>query len=229
MTKPKVTIDVVSDVVCPWCYIGKRRLEKAIDQLKDTLEVEVHYHAFELNPNTPQSGFDHKKYLIEKFGSEERYQQLTDNVSSVAAQEGLHFNYALQTKSPNTLDAHRIIWYAGKEGKQLPVVEALFKAYFEQGIDMTKQENLVAIAAANGLDAEKVKELLTTDLGTQEVRERELVNSKIGITGVPFYIINNKYAVSGAQSTEVFLEALPDIASKELAQGEACDVDGENC
>lgn len=229
MTKPKVTIDVVSDVVCPWCYIGKRRLEKAIDQLKDTLEVEVHYHAFELNPNTPQNGYDQKEYLAEKFGGEERYQQLTDNVSSVAAQEGLHFNYAIQGKSPNTLDAHRVIWYAGKEGKQLPVVEAMFKAYFEQGVDMTKQENLVTIAAANGLDADKVKELLATDLGKQEVREREVVNGKQGITGVPFYIINNKYAISGAQPTEAFLEALPDIASKELAEGASCDVDAENC
>jgi len=229
MTKPKVTIDVVSDVVCPWCYIGKRRLEKAIEQLKDKLDVELHYHAFELNPNVPKNGYDQKAYLVEKFGGEERYEHLTNNVSSVAAQEGLHFNYALQKKSPNTFDAHRIIWLAAKEGKQLQIVEAFFKAYFEEGVDLTQQDNLISIASANGLDAGKVRELLNSDEGTQEVREREIVNGKQGISGVPFYIINNKYGISGAQPTEVFAEALPDIASKELAQGEACDIDGNNC
>ena len=229
MTKPKIKIDVISDVVCPWCYIGKRRLEKAVETLKDTLEVEVHYHPFELNPNTPPKGYDHKTYLTDKFGGEERYTQLTNQVSSVAAQEGLRFDYSLQSKLPNTFDVHRIIWLAGKEGKQLQLVEAFFKAYFEKGADLTLHENLVAIASANGLDAVKVWELLKGDLGKEEVREKETANGKMGISGVPFYIINDKYAVSGAQPAEVFIEALPDIASKELAEGASCDVDGQNC
>ena len=229
MNKPKLKVDVISDVVCPWCYIGKRRLEKAIEELKDSLDIEVHYHPFELNTAIPQKGYDHKMYLSEKFGGEERYEQLTDQVTSVAAQEGLRFDYSIQNKLPNTFDIHRIIWFTAKEGKQLQLVEAFFKAYFEKGIDLTLHENLVAIASSNGLDAIKTWELLKGDMGKEEVRAREVVNGKIGVTGVPFYIINDKYAVSGAQPAEVFIEALPDIASKEFADGASCDIEGENC
>lgn len=229
MEKKKIKIDVVSDVVCPWCYIGKRRLEKAVEQLSGQYEFELNYHPFELNPEIPAEGVDLKVYLIQKFGGEQRYHQLTEHVKQVATGEGLKFDFVKQKTSPNTFDAHRIIWQGGKEKKQLPLVEALFKAYFEEGIDLSKKENLIAIAKENGLDENQVKALLDTNLGAYEVRSEEALYKNLGVSGVPFYIINDKYAISGAQPAEVFVEALQGISTEAGNEGEACDVDGGNC
>lgn len=217
MSIPKIKIDVVSDVVCPWCYIGKRRLEKAIDQLAGQVDVEVEFHPFELNPDMPKEGKNQKQYLADKFGSEERYQQITNNVTKVGAEEGLKFNFDKQEVSPNTRDAHRIIRYAKSEGKQAVVKEAFLKAYFEEGIDLSKKENLLAIATKIGLNTIKVSSLLDSDEGVVEVELEERMNAQRGISGVPYFIINNKYGVSGAQPTEVFQKALLDIA-KESAE-----------
>jgi len=207
MSKIKIRIDVVSDVVCPWCYIGKRRLEKALSQLPENYEVDLTFLPFELNPDTPKTGVDHKQYLADKFGSTERYHQLTDHVTSVAASEGLKFNYEKQSVMPNTLDSHRLIQYAKKFGKQAEIKEALMKAYFIDGIDLSKTENLVAIAQKNGIDAQS---FLSSDELTLEVKEMEQINHQRGISGVPFYIINNKYGVSGAQPSDTFLEIILD-------------------
>jgi predicted DsbA family dithiol-disulfide isomerase len=229
MAKSKIKVDVVSDVVCPWCYIGKRRLEKAVDQLKDEYDFEIQYHPFELNPNILAEGLDQKTYLIKKFGSEARYYELIGNVTRVAAQEGLNFDYSKQSKSPNTLPLHRIIWLSGKEGKQLQTVEAFFRAYFEKGIDLSQTENIIAVAKEGGLDEIKVRILLESDEGSEEVKAQQKHNRELGVSGVPFFIINNKYAISGAQPTALFLQAFKDISSKLPAEGEACDVDGSNC
>lgn len=225
MTKEKIIIDVISDVVCPWCYIGKRRLEKAVNQLKDQYEFDIHYHPFELNPSVPKKGYDQKIYLSEKFGGMERYEQLTARVTEVAAQEGITFRYELQKISPNTFDAHRIIWYAGQEGKQLATVEAFFKAYFTEGIDLSKQENLIAVAVGAGLNKEKIEKLLQTEEGTVEIKKEYAFNQEVGVSGVPFYIINHKYAVSGAQPTEMFVNALTEIAKENQTDGPTCGPD----
>jgi predicted DsbA family dithiol-disulfide isomerase len=229
MNKPLIKIDVVSDVVCPWCYIGKRRLEKAIDQLKDKLDFQVEYHPFELNPDTPKEGVNHKEYLVKKFGGEERYQQLTNHVVDVAAQEGLKFNFGDANITPNTLDAHRLIAFAKKHGKQPEMKEALMNAYFEKGIDLTQTKNLIALATRLGMNAEDVKLFLESDELAAEVKLEEQLNYKRGISGVPFYIINNKYGVSGAQPTEAFVQALTEIGSEPSVTAEACDVDTKNC
>jgi len=229
MKKPVIKIDVVSDVVCPWCYIGKRRLEKAIDQLKDKIDFEVVYHPFELNPDTPKEGLNHRDYLTKKFGSETRYQQITNHVVSIAAQEGLKFNFTDQQISPNTLDAHRLIGFARKSGKQHEMKEALMSAYFEKGVDLTQNENLVNVAVAAGLDGNAVESFLKSDELTAEVKLEEQLNFQRGISGVPFYIINNKYGVSGAQPTDGFIQALTEIGTEELANAEACDVETKNC
>ena len=216
MSIPKIKIDVVSDVVCPWCYIGKRRLEKAIDQLAGQVDVEVEFHPFELNPDMPKEGKNQKQHLADKFGSEERYKQITSNVTKVAAEEGLKFNFDKQEVSPNTRDAHRIIRYAKSEGKQAAVNEAFMKAYFEEGIDLSKKENLLTIAIKAGLDNMKVSSVLHSDEGLVEVELEERMNSQRGISGVPYFIINNKYGVSGAQPAEVFQKALMDIAAESV-------------
>jgi predicted DsbA family dithiol-disulfide isomerase len=159
MNKIKIRIDVVSDVVCPWCYIGKRRLENALSRLPENYEVELSFLPFELNPDTPKSGVDHKSYLAEKFGSAERYDQLTDHVTNIGAGEGLKFDYDKQSVIPNTLDSHRLIQYARKYDKQPAIKEALMKAYFEEGIDLSKTENLVTIAVKAGLNEDEVRKL----------------------------------------------------------------------
>jgi len=214
MDKNKIKIDVVSDVVCPWCYIGKRRLENALSRLPENIEVDLNFLPFELNPDIPKTGTDHKTYLADKFGSRERYDQLTEHVVNVAAGEGLKFNYENQSVMPNTLDAHRLIQYAKKSGKQPAIKEALMKAYFEQGIDLSKQENLLNIAEQNGLDRDEVKSFLSSEQGILEIKQQEQANHQRGISGVPFYIINNKYGVSGAQPSDTFVEILMEVAGE---------------
>lgn len=229
MTKPKIKVDVVSDVVCPWCYIGKRRIERAMDSLKDKYDFEVAYHPFELNPDMPESGANQKEYLSAKFGGVDRYEKITAQTTATAAQEGLAFDFGKQTTSPNTRNAHRIIQYALQEGKQPEVKEAFMKAYFEQGIDLSKKENLVAVAVGAGLSKDAVENLLSSDASLADIEQRERELQKLGISGVPFYIINNKYGVSGAQSSETFVQIFEDVRAKLPENGEACDADAKNC
>jgi predicted DsbA family dithiol-disulfide isomerase len=228
--KPVIKIDIVSDVVCPWCYIGKRRIEKAMASLSGDFDFAVSYLPFELNPQTPKEGFDQKEYLSGKFGGEEKYNQITAHVTNVALQEGLHFDFNKQHISPNTRDAHRVIWFAKKEGKQLAVKEAFMKAYFEDGVDLTQKENIIAVASSAGLDAVRIATLLDSNEGWQEVNQLEQQNHQRGISGVPFYIINNQYGISGAQPSDVFVKALTQIGSEvSLTEREACNVDERNC
>lgn len=228
MEKSKIKVSVISDVVCPWCYIGKQRLEKAIESLEEKFDFEIQYLPFELNPNIPKEGFDQKEYLINKFGGEIRYKEVTDHVTKIATEEGLNFNFSLQAKSPNTLDAHRIIWLAQKEEKQKEVAEAFFKAYFEKGIDLTQTENLISISKEAGLDEVMVRNFLGSEEAINEVRIQEELNQKLGVTGVPFYIINDKYGISGAQPSEVLVKAFLDICNEPPSEGQSCDLEG-NC
>jgi len=199
-------------------YIGKRRLENALSKLPDNYEIDLSFLPFELNPELPKTGTDHKAYLSKKFGSKERYDQLTANVVNVAAGEGLKFDYEKQSVMPNTLDSHRLIQYAKKSGKQIAIKEALMKAYFEQGVDLSKHENLIDIAAQNGMDRNEVKAFLDSDEGASEVKQMEQTSMQRGVSGVPFYIINNKYGVSGAQPSDAFVEILTGIATKETIE-----------
>ncbi|MBS1680698.1 MAG: DsbA family oxidoreductase [Bacteroidetes bacterium] len=228
MTKPFVKIDVISDLVCPWCYIGKRRLERAIDQLKDKIEVEVEYHPFELNADTPKEGVNHKEYLLNKFGSTERYEQIHNHVTKIALQEDIKFNFSDALVTPNTFDAHRLIAFAKLHNKQKEIKEALMSAFFEKNIDLTQNKNLVAIASDCGLNANDVEKFLASDDLSHQIREAEKLNYKRGISGVPFYIVNNKYGVSGAQPTETFVKLLTEVSAESL-QGEVCDVAEKNC
>lgn len=212
--KPKIKIDVVSDVVCPWCYIGKRRLERAVAELSSTYDFDIEYHPFELNPTTPESGLNQKEYLTKKFGGEDRYKELTARVTGVASEEGLNFDFSKQPVSPNTRKAHSLIQFARSEGKQLAVKEAFMKAYFTDGIDLSKKENVVDVAVQAGLDKEKVESVLADENAPIQVALAEQELSKLGISGVPFYIINNKYGVSGAQSSETFIKAFHEIGQE---------------
>lgn len=217
MNKPVIAIRIVSDVVCPWCYIGKRRLEKALDKLSNEYRFDIEYLPFELNPDIPEQGLDHKTYLSEKFGGEEQYEHLTARVTNIARTEGLDFNYAKQGKSPNTRKAHILIQLAKKENVQPAVVESFFKAYFTDGIDLSKTEALLEIASQAGLDIHEAAAALTNKRIAEEIVSMENALSNMGIRSVPFYILNNKYGLSGAQPAEKFIEALS-AAGNELAK-----------
>jgi predicted DsbA family dithiol-disulfide isomerase len=212
MIKTTIKIDVISDVVCPWCYIGKRRLEKALNKLDSEYTFEVTYHPFELNPSIPESGVNQKQYLSQKFGGEERYEKITAHVTQVAAEEGITFNFHKQAVSPNTRTAHRIIQLAKHVDKQAEVKEAFMKAYFTDGVDLTKMDNLIAIAQHAGLEGEIVAQLISGKQGVAEVIQAEKEIQQIGITGVPFYIVQSKYGLSGAQPPEAFIEVIQKAA-----------------
>lgn len=227
--KKKIKIEVASDVVCPWCYIGKRRLERAIEVLKDSCEFDISYLPFELNPSLPLSGVPQKQYLSDKFGGMEKYAQITNHVTKIAASEGLTFNFDMQEKIPNTRKAHHIIQFAKTVGLQAAVKEAFMKAYFEEGIDLSKNENLIRVATHAGLDKDTLETLLISTEGLHQIEKMETELHQLGISGVPFFIINGKYGISGAQSTEVFLQAFENIASTTEHPEEACDVNSKTC
>lgn len=214
MLKPVIKIGVVSDVVCPWCYIGKRRLEKAIGMLSGEMEFEIAYYPFELNPDIPAKGLKQKEYLTGKFGGEEAYRKITQQTTAAAKQEGLIFNFDKQAVLPNTRNAHRLILYAREEGKQLQLAELLFRAYFTDGTDLSDMENLADISAEAGLNREKVEQFLESDSGMTEVMIAETELQRMGIRSVPFYIINDRYGISGAQPSEAFIQAFKNATAE---------------
>jgi predicted DsbA family dithiol-disulfide isomerase len=228
LLKPVIKIDVVSDVVCPWCYIGKRRLEKAIAAASDLYTFEVVYHPFELNPSTPQSGLNQREHLAEKFGGDDHYQSITAHTSSVAAQEGVQMNFGKQSVLPNTRKAHALIFAAQSEGSQLPVTEAFFKAYFTDGIDLSKDENLLDVATNAGLDRTVAETAITSKPLLDSIATQEGEMQDLGIRGVPFYIFNNEYGMSGAQASETFLKVFDELKKVTPPDAEMCDVNG-NC
>jgi predicted DsbA family dithiol-disulfide isomerase len=217
------TVDVYSDVICPWCFFGKRRLEKAIGMLGDR-DVTIRWHPFQLNPDMPREGVERKAYRIKKFGSWENSLAKDAQVAQAGRGEGLTFDYEKQTRTPNTLDGHRIIWLAGERGVQDAVVEAMFKAYFTDGRDLSDRATLTAVAVEGGLDAKEVEGLLAGDAGLAEVNERETIGRHLGVSGVPFFVINDAVAVSGAQAPETFLKAF-EQAGESAEAGETCEVD----
>ncbi|HEU5146154.1 MAG TPA: DsbA family oxidoreductase [Chryseosolibacter sp.] len=212
MEKPLINIGIVSDVVCPWCYIGKRRLEQAMAFASDRFDFELEYLPFELNPHLPEEGIDNQEYLCKKFGSKSKFEQVIAHVKHVAAREGLEFNFEKQQTYPNTRNAHRIILMARETGKQNDVIEALFRAYFTNGVDLSNKENLIGIAAGAGLDRERVTLLMEGNTGKTQIEMAEKELHVLGINSVPLFIINNKTAISGAQSVETFTRAFDEMA-----------------
>jgi predicted DsbA family dithiol-disulfide isomerase len=214
-----VRIDVVSDVVCPWCFIGKHRLEKAL-ALKPDIAVEVHWRPYFLNDWIPREGISREQYLTTKFGSVERYQGIAQRVTQAAAEEGLVYDAAKMKRQPNTLDCHRLIRWAETIGKAAEMKQKLMDLYFTEGADLTERETLVQAAAAVGLDAYDVREALISDEDVAEV-EREAQSAKqAGIEGVPCFVFGGKFAVSGAQAPEYLAEAIERIASGEADAAE---------
>lgn len=214
MDKILLKIAVVSDVVCPWCYIGKRRLEQAMLLASDKFDFEVEYFPFELNPHMTAEGTDLRNYLCQKFGSETKYRELMDHVEKTAAREGLQFNLEAQRRYPNTRDIHRIILFAREQDRQLEVVEGFFRGYFIEGADLTQHETLLEIAENAGLDAGKIELLLQSNTGKLEIEMAEKELQDLGITSVPLFIVENRFAISGAQSVEAFEKAFEEACER---------------
>jgi predicted DsbA family dithiol-disulfide isomerase len=199
-------IDIFSDVICPWCYLGESRLKKALESLPKTTKVEVNYLPYELNPATAEAGVDRKKYLEAKYGS--RIKEADQRLKSLGQAMGIEYNFEKAERIPNTLKAHRLIWLASQKGLQEKAVTGLFKAYFTDGIDIGDDHELASVASEWGMDHAEVIQFLKSGKGMEEVRALEEKAYNLEITGVPFFIFNEKAAVSGAQEVETFKEII---------------------
>lgn len=200
-------VDIFSDVICPWCYVGKRRLEKAIATLGTAHNVQVRWLPFQLNPEMPLEGMGRIDYRTRKFGSLERSQTLETNFLAATSGDGLHFDFDRIERTPNTRDAHRLIWLAEQHGIQDAVVEGLFRAYFTEGQDICVKNNLIDVVVEAGLDRERSQRLLDGDEGVDFLHDAGVQTRQLGISGVPYFIINREIALSGAQPPETFLAA----------------------
>lgn len=212
----KISVDVISDVICPWCYIGKRRLEKAIAALEGQHEVQVHWHPFQLNPTMPKDGISRKEYRTRKFGSWERSLELDAKVIAVGQTEGIKFAFDKIDRTPNTVDAHRLIWLADQHGCQDATVEAIFRAYFTEGRNIGNRQTLIDVAAEAGLNRQIVEAMLNSDDEKDVIEEATEVSRMHQITGVPFFIVNNAISLSGAQEPDTFLNAFRQAIGEQL-------------
>jgi predicted DsbA family dithiol-disulfide isomerase len=211
-----LNIDIISDVVCPWCYIGKRQVEAALSlyaqQNPDADKPSVSWRPFQLNPQLPAEGMSRQDYVVQKFGAA-RAKDVYARVAGVGAEYGIAFAFDRIVRQPNTVAAHSLIALAGAAGPQAEVLqdrvkEALLQAYFLQGVDLTKTENLLAIATSAGLDRGQAEQCLADPLSRQAVEQEDQRARAIGVQGVPFFIFNGKLAVSGAQGPQALLEAM---------------------
>jgi predicted DsbA family dithiol-disulfide isomerase len=211
-TAAPLTIDVVSDVVCPWCFIGKRRLEKAL-ALKPEIPVEVRFHPYFLNPWVPQEGMSREDYLTTKFGSVDRYKGMAGRVAEAAAAEGLTYAVDKMARQPNTRDAHRLILWAQAIGKAPQMKQRLMDLYFTEGGDLSDLEVLVQAAADCGLDPDEIRSKLASDADIEQVEAAANAAKNAGIDGVPTFILGGVAAVSGAQSPELLAQAIERVAN----------------
>jgi predicted DsbA family dithiol-disulfide isomerase len=231
MNNEKLKIDIVSDVACPWCYIGKKHLEKALEGF-DSQAVEITWHPFQLDPTIPKEGLNRDEYFINKFGSIDRIEQIFERVIGVGAKAGIDFNFDKMPKAVNTIPLHKLLHVAREEGSQNELKDKLLKGYFTDGVDYSDNEQLVTFMENFGWTREKTESVLANEEIGYHVSQEIKHFQNLGISGVPFFIFNNKYGVSGAQPTSVFLETLEKVSQEmqpaEVA-GEVCDVNGENC
>lgn len=206
-------IDIVSDTICPWCFIGKRRLERALAE-RPQLDVQIGWRPFELNPDMPPAGLDRSQYLQLKFGGPERAARIYSSIATTGADEGIAFAFDRIRRTPNTLSSHRLIRWATGQGVQNAVVERLFNRYFVDGVDIGDHGILAEVAAECGMNPVLTRELLDRGDDLDIVKAEEQVARRMGINGVPCFIIDRKYAVSGAQDPAVLLQVF-DLAARE--------------
>lgn len=208
MSETSLTIDIYSDVVCPWCYIGKRRLEQALESVQAQERARVFWRPFQLNPTMPKAGMDRRVYLETKFGGQGEVQAIHDRITVAGVSAGIEFAFGRITRTPNTFDAHRLVWFAQQQGRQDALVEALFHGYFTEGVNVGEVEQLISLAAGAGLDGAAVGRFLESNDGVEGVQREEARGRQLGIRGVPYFVLNGKTTVSGAQPVETFVAAI---------------------
>lgn len=206
-----VKLDIISDPICPWCYIGKTQLDRALEAHPDH-PFQVEWHPFQLNPDMPREGMDRRTYLETKFGGREQAVSVYARIAEAAEAAGLDIDLAAIERTPNTLDAHRLIHWAGVEGRQTAVVSALFRAYFKEGRDIGDPEVLADIADEAGLDAALIHRLLASDADLDDIRARDAWAREHGVTGVPTFVVAQRHAVPGAQPPELWARVIAEIA-----------------
>ena len=205
-------IDVISDTICPWCFIGKRRLDRALAARPD-LDIKVYWRPFQLDPSLPRGGVDRREYLRQKFGDTPKSRLMVAALRDAGEREGIAFNFDSISKTPNSFDSHRLIRWASSTGQQNAVVEKLFLAYFTEGRDIGNRETLAAIAADCGMDPELVLGLLESEVDREQVEAEDSLPRKIGIEGVPTFFFAGRYLLSGAEETQTLLGVIDRLAS----------------
>ena len=201
-------IDIYSDIVCPWCFVGKRRMERALNEFKDVMTVKVTWRPFQLNPTMPSDGMDRTAYLKAKFGSLEAFGRMEEQLLAAGADEQIPFAFEKIQRTPNTFVAHRLVWYAEQLGRQDSAVESLFRGYFTEGADIGSMSVLGQLAGRAGLDVAAVESFLHSEDGTAEVKAEEAVGRRLGIRGVPYFVLNGTVSISGAQPPDIFVSAI---------------------
>ena len=215
-----VKLDILSDPICPWCYIGKAHLDMAL-AANPGHPFEIEWHPFQLNPDMPSEGMDRRDYLEGKFGGREEADRVYGRIAEAAGEAGLELDLGAIRRTPNTLDAHRLIHWAGTQGRQTQVVASLFQAYFEEGRDIGDADALARIAETAGLDAEAIRELLSSDADSEDIRERDARARRSGVNGVPTFIVGRQRAFPGAQPPELWVRAIEEFAGAKAPAGGA--------
>jgi predicted DsbA family dithiol-disulfide isomerase len=212
-----VKLDVLSDPICPWCYIGKTHLDKALEAEGDHPFV-IEWHPFQLNPDMPEDGMDRREYLERKFGGKENAVKVYGQIADHAEQAGIEIDFAAIKRTPNTVNAHRLIHWAGIEGKQNDVVDALFLAYFKEGRDIGDIETLADIADGIGMDAAVVTRLLRSDEDLSAIKDRDTHSREMGVNSVPTFIVGSRHAVPGAQPPELWQKVIKELKEQSAAE-----------
>lgn len=212
-----VKLDIISDPICPWCYIGKANLDKALTQIPNH-PLAIEWHPFQLNPDMPAEGMDRRTYLEAKFGGKEGAVKAYAPVVEHAEKSGAKINFEAIQKTPNTINAHRLIHWAGIEQRQTLVVDLLFKAYFVDGRDIGDAEVLADIADTAEMDAAMIAKLLASDADTDDIRARDAHSRKMGLNSVPTFIVAGQHAVPGAQPPEMWVKVIGEIMDQIAAQ-----------
>ncbi len=219
----KIKIDIVSDLVCPWCYIGQKRLSDALAQ--SDFEAEISWKPFQLHPDLQKEGMEKNAFLTQKFGAQGA--NMFDQIKSVANSESLAMNPEKITNIPNTVDVHRLMWFAKKQHKNLKLAISLFEGYFTDGKDFSQTETLLDLAEACGLSRTETETFLASEEGREEVLAEEKMYREAGIQAVPTFIINDKYIIQGAQTPAVFLDAFKEFGLENQDQTFQCT--GDDC
>ncbi|GGL74164.1 DsbA family oxidoreductase [Wenxinia marina] len=213
-----VKLDILSDPLCPWCYIGKANLDRALES-RPLHPFVIEWHPFQLNPDMPAGGLDRREYLEAKFGGRDKAVEAYANVQRHAEAAGLSIDFGRIERTPNTLDAHRLIHWAGLEGRQTAAVTALFRGYFVEGRDIGVRQVLTEIAAGIGLDAGLIERLLAGDGDREEIAARDAHSRQAGVTGVPTFIVAQRHVVVGAQPPDLWQSVIDELAGEDAPNG----------